>query len=292
METHEMATQDPTDVASSIDEALAKGFRFFCSGEPCKNGHVAPQRVINYGCIECERAALRRRRIVARAEKAAAAPQPTCPERVISRKDAKAAGLTRYFTGFPCKNGHLDERQVSDKTCMQCDRARKSLKHGASREAARKRSEQVAAYRAKHRERILEWQKEYNRRNAEVIKAKRAAHRTVHKDRINAKVAEWAKANPEKRRAKERAREGRERGAEGTHTWADIEAMRVKQNGLCAAPGCTWRLEDGFHVDHVIPIARGGSNWPDNLQLLCPPHNQSKGARDPKDWVCDAPKLL
>lgn len=280
-----MATKEPTEVAGSIEEALAKGFRFFQTGQPCRNGHVAPQRVINYGCIECERAALRRRRETAQAEKAANAPKPAEPQRVISRKEAKAQGLTRYFTGFPCKNGHLDERQVADKTCMQCDRARKSIKHGATREAAAKRREQVIAYRAKHHDRLLEWQKEYNQENAETIKAKRAAHRAANKDRLNAKTADWAKANPAKRRAKERAREGRERGAEGTHTWADIEAIRKRQKGRCAHPGCKALLKDGFHVDHVKPIALGGSNWPSNLQLLCPPHNQAKGARDPIDWA-------
>jgi hypothetical protein len=31
---------------------------------------------------------------------------------IISRKEAKAAGLTRYFTGKPCKRGHVVERRV------------------------------------------------------------------------------------------------------------------------------------------------------------------------------------
>lgn len=41
---------------------------------------------------------------------------------IISRKEAKTAGLTRYFTGVPCKRGHLDERLVSRSVCAECHR--------------------------------------------------------------------------------------------------------------------------------------------------------------------------
>lgn len=42
----------------------------------------------------------------------------------------------------------------------------------------------------------------------------------------------------------------------------------------CRRCGSTSRLE----VDHVIPLARGGSNDPSNLQTLCFPCNRRKGA--------------
>lgn len=196
---------------------------------------------------------------------------------IISRKDARERGLKRYFTGTACKRGHVAERAVNSKTCVRCDLDRKV---GDPTVKAR-----VGAYYQRNREKILSQVKAYQGENAETIKAQRAAHRALHKDHINARIAAWAKANPEKRRAKERAREARERGAEGTHTWSDIEALKDKQNGRCAHPGCRARLANGFHVDHVVPIALGGSNWPTNLQLLCPPHNQAKGARDPIDWA-------
>lgn len=39
---------------------------------------------------------------------------------MILRRDAKAAGLKRYFTGVACKNGHTGERRVSDGMCLAC----------------------------------------------------------------------------------------------------------------------------------------------------------------------------
>ena len=41
---------------------------------------------------------------------------------IISRKEAKEKGLTRYFTGIPCAAGHLSERLTSDGHCITCSR--------------------------------------------------------------------------------------------------------------------------------------------------------------------------
>lgn len=42
--------------------------------------------------------------------------------RLISRKEAKAAGVIRYNTGKACVHGHLCERDVKTKRCVQCNR--------------------------------------------------------------------------------------------------------------------------------------------------------------------------
>lgn len=41
---------------------------------------------------------------------------------------------------------------------------------------------------------------------------------------------------------------------------------------------------NGFHVEHVIPRARGGSNFLDNLVPSCSECNFSKGAKTPEQW--------
>ena len=42
----------------------------------------------------------------------------------MNRKEAKSLGLTRYFTGLPCKYGHLSERHVANYECVECRKAR------------------------------------------------------------------------------------------------------------------------------------------------------------------------
>lgn len=39
---------------------------------------------------------------------------------LISRKQAKAVGLLRYYTGVACRNGHLAERSVCNAKCVTC----------------------------------------------------------------------------------------------------------------------------------------------------------------------------
>lgn len=39
---------------------------------------------------------------------------------VVTRKEARTRGLKRYFTGKPCKHGHVAERWVANTGCTVC----------------------------------------------------------------------------------------------------------------------------------------------------------------------------
>ena len=51
--------------------------------------------------------------------------------KIISRDAAHAAGLSKYFTGRPCRRGHVAERYVSMGGCLDCLR-RKATKTAVS----------------------------------------------------------------------------------------------------------------------------------------------------------------
>jgi 5-methylcytosine-specific restriction endonuclease McrA len=194
---------------------------------------------------------------------------------IISRHEAKAVGLRHYFTGKPCRRGHVDRRRVNDKTCIACDRAR-VRPDNAARCRARylaQRAEYIAAAKA------------YTEANRAKVRERRRKHREANKERLYAETSAWAKTFPEKRRAGERNREAQERGASGKHTFADIQDIGRMQGWQCANPLCRIPVGDGYHVDHIVPIALGGSNGRRNIQLLCAPCNQSKHALDPIEWA-------
>ncbi|AUR85567.1 hypothetical protein NVP1076O_62 [Vibrio phage 1.076.O._10N.286.51.B7] len=45
-------------------------------------------------------------------------------KRIVNLSKARDLGLSRYFTGIPCKYGHVSERLVSTRTCIECRRYR------------------------------------------------------------------------------------------------------------------------------------------------------------------------
>lgn len=52
-----------------------------------------------------------------------------------------------------------------------------------------------------------------------------------------------------------------------------------RDGGICMKCGEPVSRDD-FHVDHIIPISAGGSEWDvSNLELSCPACNLKKGAK-------------
>lgn len=68
----------------------------------------------------------------------------------------------------------------------------------------------------------------------------------------------------------------------GRFTAGDIELILRSQKGLCW--WCGKKVGDKYHVDHRIPLSRGGSNAPENLVISCPPCNLSKNDKLPHEW--------
>jgi len=56
--------------------------------------------------------------------------------RISERKTAKAAGLVRYFTGKPCPQGHIAEREVINGSCTVCQAERRSTSKFKARKKA------------------------------------------------------------------------------------------------------------------------------------------------------------
>lgn len=130
------------------------------------------------------------------------------------------------------------------------------------------------------------------RRAANIIgvRAKEAVYRKERATAIKAAQRRYDQRNPEAKRALVRLRRARKRGAIGNHTAEDINRIRDVQRDRCAY--CRTGLSGGGSVDHIIALSKGGSNWPNNLQLLCTPCNSSKHNRDPIDFARSRGRLL
>jgi 5-methylcytosine-specific restriction endonuclease McrA len=42
---------------------------------------------------------------------------------------------------------------------------------------------------------------------------------------------------------------------------------------------------EGLHLEHILPLSKGGTNFVENLTSLCGPCNLSKGTKGPQGWA-------
>jgi len=219
----------------------------------------------------------------------------------ISFENASALGLKHYFNEKPCKRGHLGKRLVSTRSCCECLYIGLKAKREADRETARRIDRE---WKDKNRERIRANDRARYEKNPEKHRAKarkqywenpdraktysRIRHHEIYKiESIRKEAAErtrkWSKENPEKVKVNARNGKAKRKLVPGKHTAADIREIKKLQRSCCAL--CRTKLGNKYHVDHIAPVAKGGTNDRKNLQLLCEPCNLAKAARDPIDHM-------
>lgn len=123
--------------------------------------------------------------------------------------------------------------------------------------------------------------KAYRDANKEFIAAQRKAYREANKERVAARQRAWREANKEKIAEQKAARRFRK-------TYI-INHLLVAQRGKCAS--CFANVIEKHHLDHIVPLAKGGTNDRSNFQLLCPTCNFKKSAKDPLAFMQERGKL-
>lgn len=126
--------------------------------------------------------------------------------------------------------------------------------------------------------------KQWKRENPDKVAAVTKRTYEKHKAERDAYRRQWRIDNPEATAAARDRRRARAAGAEGSYTKDDVRHLLSTQGRVCRY--CSGQLTK-FHVDHFIPLSRGGSNWPSNLVLSCPPCNWSKAGKMPWDFRPD-----
>ena len=140
---------------------------------------------------------------------------------------------------------------------------------------AKNRSAWVVHAKERHAARKVWYQQ-----NKDTNLAYQATWREEHREAIRAKGRVYQKAHPEVYRASWYRRRARKRNAVGTASHAQIQARIDYYGGRCWMCGKPYEV-----VDHVIPLCRGGTNWPANLRPACRNCNQKKGRKLPSAVV-------
>ena len=126
----------------------------------------------------------------------------------------------------------------------------------------------------------------YERNREQILannKAWKEANAEYYREYCREYGRRWLKANREKAQIRVRAYFSRKRGAAGTYTFEDIWEMYEAQDGLCA--WCEMPTFGKYHVDHFVPIVKGGDNSVSNLCVTCPTCNMRKHAKTPLQFL-------
>ena len=191
------------------------------------------------------------------------------------------------------------------KPCVKCG-AQERYKSGdckpCARYSARKyrdaNLEKVLAYGEKWREAnrkyCLQYARNWQEANREKTRELARQYRKNNPEKIKQSKSNWEKSNPEKHKTisvkRTQNRRAKKLGNGGELSKGIIQRLLTIQKGKCAC--CGKSLKDGYHLDHIMPLALGGQNSDNNVQLLTPTCNWKKGAKHPADWARELGRLI
>lgn len=203
---------------------------------------------------------------------------------LMSRADAKALGLKRYFTGKPCKHGHVAERTVCKSTCIECKSDDYFRRYAANPERMRENGRCIAVrYRAKHPEKVLISQAVWRAANRDSERERSRRWREDNPTKMREASAKWARMNPDKTTSYASARRARKSSVIVTPDADSIVRRMSSEDTFCFYCN-TLLLAREVHVDHVIPLARGGPHASINFVAACAECNTRKHTKRPSEW--------
>ena len=186
-------------------------------------------------------------------------------------------------------------------SCKLCEKYRLDKYYSENKEILLKKNK---FYREENKEYLSERSKQYYLENKDKILYRVSNYYEENKDNYKIKFKEYIKNNKEKlsnyrkeyyktpkgiliKKINHQKRRLQLRNIEGEYNANDILNLFESQNYKCIY--CEGSLESSgknkYHIDHIIPICRGGTNWISNIQLLCPHCNCSKHDKTHEEFL-------
>jgi len=192
-----------------------------------------------------------------------------------TRAEAKATGASHYFTGEPCKHGHIAPRKTKG-ACIECLKVEWAQGNEARAEYFREynRREDV-------KDRKNEW---YQENKEQVIQAAATRPAQVKREYRNA----WKETHKVQIRADTKARRRKHRDA--TPSWLTRKQKSEIRQVYQIAITMTQTTGEQYVVDHIVPL-RGtdvcGLHVPWNLRVITQEKNLVKSNKlvDPTSAV-------
>ncbi len=164
-----------------------------------------------------------------------------------------------------------------------------------------KKYEVAKRYRERNAQHLREYKKRWHKENSERIIAKVKLWNEEHPEQTRKTKRRWIEENPEKNKESQRRwltlypekrkdvsrQSGQKRRALLKDVFVEDVDPRIvfeRDKGTCQI--CKCPVEDDFHIDHIIPVSKGGEHSYVNVQLAHPSCNLKKHAKMPERLEC------
>jgi hypothetical protein len=178
---------------------------------------------------------------------------------IIKKSEAIKIGLKHYFTGKPCKRGHVSKRRISSNDCCVCSTLRQT------QENSRKSKSQ---YYQKNKDKILKETKLRYEKNKDQRLEYAKKYQKENIKKILLRQNKWAKEKAEKdyffalrRRLRSRLRsalkkiESSKKGTKTLDTIGCTSAELILHFESLFLEGMNWNNRNLWHIDHIIPLS-------------------------------------
>lgn len=208
------------------------------------------------------------------------------PREAFNRRAASSDGLQ-----YECKACRLDYNRAWIAANEDHYRQYQELYRAQHAERTRER---VRKWRNGNRVRVREynkrWKKEHPERARETARRGTQAYRDRNRDLVREKDRDYKRKmrleHPERTSAIRSKCRAKRLTSPGAHTAGDLRAIRTAQTdkqGRLICWACGKPINGTPHLDHWIPLAKGGRNDPGNLHYMHAKCNQTKSAKMPTE---------
>jgi 5-methylcytosine-specific restriction endonuclease McrA len=211
---------------------------------------------------------------------------------------------TKCHNEFPATLEYFREEKRTKiglySVCKHCE-ILYNREYRKSTDAREKHRISAAEWRSNNRDRVSAISKRWRSKNRDKVKVYKLKYSSSHRIQESKRASDWYYTHNEQA-AKQRKKwriDNKEKykdyyrnkcrnrraiisGAKGTHSKEEIAIKIELQKHKCYY--CGEIITNKYHVDHVVPVSRGGSNDIDNLVITCQFCNISKGARLLHEW--------
>lgn len=181
-----------------------------------------------------------------------------------TRTEAKALGVTHYFTGNPCKHGHIALRKTKG-ACVECIKIEWQQSNAKRIDYFKEYNESEVGKQAK---------KKYYEANKDLVAMKALARSNEDRRKYR---SSWAAKNPMKVKASTKHRRNKHKQA--TPPWLTAEQKKTIKQMYIDAMTTTRVTGTPYVLDHIVPLRSEvvcGLHVPWNLQIMTRAENLIK----------------